>query len=572
MTNNITSIEGPVVSPNENCYYRSPGEKVRLLERSSAFRGKSWGKINAEIGGASATKLELAFAFGLLEKYLKWFLNPEENPIVGFIVRALAGSADFLEGKRDQEMFGIYGHGVPELSGKSSEETSSEKAMLSNFNKKEDAYVDDYMQNKRQDDRLVSKSGEWATWAAGLKPIPHFISGILGNSWRVGIQTVLDLPARCYWRVRFFGKSLHSDFVTTIWDLTRFKFLSLFGSSDASTKFKNEAKKVGEMSDKYFQSTDLKYKSEANAGLGLYVKMLIDRMKEHGKSIRDPKAALKRKCDAGLLKEVKDKNDPNKNFEKGYVDLNSKDDQKEQRRLGLVDFTGPICAALGLLGTVAFDPLKIIWGACGFETGKNLICALSASRKSFSLIHYIPRFLMTEMHEGESYKKLDEKYMNSGKEPNEAISELRYARKSRYNNAILGMVMAAGNICEPILHLKRGIIGDSRFGNFLVDTIIRFNDSFFRFFSARRGAQGREEYLKAALQEKRGKEFINDAEFVDALSKLENTDFDSLMKGRVLESQEQDPGIIGSGVKWLAKNLDRVKKACTGEDAYRQAA
>lgn len=573
----ITSIKRLLVSLNQP--YNYPGEKAEHPERSSALCGKEWGGVNSEVGGRTANYEELAFGLGIVRNYFNSFFNPEENPIVGFIIRALTGSSDFLEGKRDQEMYGeVYGHGINEYGGRDIDEIRHE--LVNDDLRKLSNRGDDLHQNKRQEalygERIVSKFGEWATKFSIVKPIAHFISGALGNSWRMGIQTLLDFPAKTYWRIRFFTKALHSNFCTNIWDLTKFKFLSLFGSSDASGKYENKAKEIGEMSNEYFRNKYKNdYKSESNPGLGLYRRMLKDRMTEHWQNIRDPKAALERKCKDKFLTrtdENKRKMDPGQTFENGYVDPNAEYDQKEQRRLAIMDFTGPICAALGLVGTVVFDPLKVLWGAAGLETGKNLVNALSSSRKSFSLINYIFRFIIPEMHSGAAYKNLDEKYMNSEGIPKKAISELRYTRKSRYDNALIGMAMAVGNICEPLLHLKRGIISDSKVGNFLIDTVIRFNDTFFlRFFSKRREVQGREEYLKAALEEKRGMKFVKDEDFVKALSELENGEFDDLMKAGVQGLPEPGLGVIGSCITWCADKLKRVKAACSGEVYYSRA-
>ena len=482
---------------NQNCIF----DKVKLPERSDALRGKNWGRKNLEVGGRTANYEELAFGLGIIKNYFSSCFDSVENPVLGFIVRALTGGGDFLEGQRDREMYGeAYGHGVDELAKVNANELTSDQNVFNRFEKEEERYGDDYAQNKRQEalygERIVAKFGEWATQISKIKPVAHFISGILGDNWRTAVQTILDFPARMWWRLRFFTKALHGNFVTSVWDLARFKFMSLFGSNAAAEKYTNKVQELGKMSGKYFEN---KYKvnKPGDVGLSLYLRMLMDRMTEHWEAIWNPQAALERKSNSenGFLERTSEKErevDSHKTFNNGFVDPNSENDKREQRRLALVDFTGPICAALGLIGTVVFDPLKIIWGVAGIEKGKGLINALSASRKSFSLINYIFRFIIPEMHEGAKYKEL-EKHMNSEEGPSEEIKEKYYARKSRYHNALLGIAVAVGNICEPLLHLKRGIIGDSKFGNFLIDTIIRFNDTFFlRFFSKRRETQGKE--------------------------------------------------------------------------------
>lgn len=369
-----------------------------------------------------------------------------------------------------------------------------------------------------------------------------------------------------------FGKSLHSNFVTTVWDLTRLKFMSFF-NDDSAKDYANKTKELGKKSNEYFIGKDknYNYNSNSNSGLGTYVSMLTDRMSEHWQNIWDPKAALERKSrskeEGGFLErtnEAERKADKNKSFENGYVDPNSEHDQKEQRRLALVDFTGPICAGLGLVGTVLFDPLKIIWSAAGIERGAGLINALSASRKSFSLINYVFRFIMPELNAGKEYQKLEELMKKEGG-PTKAVAERYYALKSRHHNALIGMAMAAGNICEPFLHLKRGVIGDSKFGNFLIDSVIKFNDTFFlRFFSKRREVQGRLEHLKVMAQEKLGKQHISNEDYAN----LSNTDFDELMKNRATVLPDSERNIVDSAVGLLSGLLTTVKDACSGKSGY----
>ncbi|OGI10606.1 MAG: hypothetical protein A3F80_04370 [Candidatus Melainabacteria bacterium RIFCSPLOWO2_12_FULL_35_11] len=566
---NIVGLIKSLTSLNQNCRF----DRVKSPEESYAFSGEAWAKKNAEVGGKTANWLKASFGLGIIRNYFNSFFNLEESPVLGLLVRAITGAGDFLEGKRDEEMFSIYGHGVDELSGKSPEEIITDDAMLSHLDKKkEDYFIDDAMQNIRQEalygERLISKFAKWSTQAANIKPVAHFVSGVLGNSWKTGIQTLLDLPARIYWRIRFFGKSLHSNFVTSIWDLTRFKFLSLLGSSSASKNYEDKIKELGNLSGEYFKDKNI-----GNPGLGLYVRMLKDRMAEHWNAIWNPKAALEKKYNDKFLQlttEQKRAADPSQRFENGFVDPNSNYDQKEQSRLALADFTGPICAALGLIGTVVFDPLKIIWGITGFERGKKLITALSASRKTFSLIHYIPRFLIPELNESKKYKDLEKKYMNSDKDPNKAVSELYYASKSRYHNALIGMAMAAGNICEPLLHLMRGITGDSKFGNFVIDSFVRFNDTFFLLFSKRREVQGRLERVRVMAQEiarSKGRTFVTNEDYEN----ISDDEFDRAMKDKtVLSSGSQQPSLIRKGLDLVATTVNKIESACTGE-AYSKA-
>ncbi len=555
----------PIISIDQNHHTSSE----RVAERSNALCGKAWGRVNSDVGGRTARYDELEFCIGILGNYLKSYFNPEENPVINFAIRAVTGIGDFFGGKRDQEMYGkAYGHGVDELSGLSPEELKNENGIFNRLEKEENRYGDDYIQNKRQEalygERIISKFAEWSTQLSKIKPIAHFISGVLGDNWRNAVQTILDAPARVWWRLRFFTKALHGNFVTSIWDLTRLKVMSFF-SGNASEAYNRKAKDLAEMSNEYFSS---KYnKKENNPGLGLYAQMLKDRMLEHWQNIWDPKAALERKCNDKFLQRTTEQErsaDPSKTFNNGYVDPNSEYDRKEQSRLAAVDFTGPICAALGLIGTVVFDPLKVIWNFAGFERGKNVINALSASRKSFSLAHYILRFIIPEMSEGATYKDL-EKYMNSKEGPKKATAELYYARKSRYYNALIGMVMAAGNICEPLLHLKRGIVGDSKFGNFLIDSIMKFNDTFFlRFFSKRREVQGREQYLQARVKEKLGKQYLENKDY----EKISDPEFDNLMKDRTVEVPSSGLGIIDSVTTWAAEKITSVEKTCSGEAGY----
>jgi hypothetical protein len=297
--------------------------------------------------------------------------------------------------------------------------------------------------------------------------------------------------------------------------------------------------------------------------------MLFDRMKEHWEGIMNPKAVLERKIKDGYLKTVtKDEKtaDRNKTFDKGYVNPNSTEDVRHQWMRSMTDFTGPICGGLGLVGSFVFEPLRVLWNIAGIETGKNLVCALSASRKSLSMVNYIYRFIWEEMKQGGKYIKL-EQFMDSknsnGQSPNKALKELHSAMKSRYANGMFGMFVAAGNILEPFIHLFGGV-QESRFAKFLFNILVKFNDNgLVRLFSRRRECLGRIENINLMAasriygsREITGEDYaqITDAEFDERAREIyapkpgSQSDVNVPYLSTVAGTYERVKGVIAGGI------------------------
>ena len=533
---------------------------VERQQKSHALYGKEWGRVNSNVGQRTASYNEAGFLLKVVSNYFSSFVDAENNPMAKFLSSLFLAGSSGLHGKRDQEMYDeAYATGLDDLNSgeiKAEDFKHDDRRVLNKLGR-----LDDLSQNLQEEamfgEKVVAQSGRLAAQTSRLKPLLYTATSFFGYNTRNLIWTVLDINARRYWRERFFGKSLHSNFVTSQWELLKSSFTG---------NYQAKAKELGQFADKYFQNKYKgKYKS-GKVGLNLYWHMILDRMKEHWNAISNPEAALKEKCnkERGSLHEVSEeerKLDPMKSFHNGYVNPKSELDQNEQRRLALTDFTGPICGALGLIGTYVFDPLKIIFNFAGVEKGKHVIDALSASRKTFSLINYIPRFIWDEYNQGATYKEL-EPHMNK-KNVSKALAELYYARKARYNNAVIGMAMAASTIVEPLIHLWKPKLGDSKLTNFLVTSLVDFNDSFFlRFFSMRRGVQGRLNHVNGIAREKLGLKHVGGEDYL----KLDNKAYDASMK--TAKGSKEGRHFVVPFLDTAASKLVDVKRMCSGESVY----
>lgn len=547
--------------PSEKVPQRSPGHAD--IDTSHESREK-WALANILTGRRTKNLLNTAFLGGLVQAWFHNFQDIENNNFLRWVDKLLYTVPSVLEGERDNQMYAnVYGMGI----GRNlTEEEIRNPELALKLGKV--PFVDDWLENKRQEklygERIIPKLGALAYYSARVKPLAHLLSGlVLGGNFRGIVETVMDIPARWYWRGRFFGGALHANFLTTIWDLSRLRFMSFFGSQSAKLQYQELVTKIGRDSQTYFKN---KY-GESNvsntpSSLGTYFAMLKDRMKEHSDSIsvQGARKSIQRKIDEGFFAKI-DSNqrlrNPDRTIDRGFADPNDmQSDVPFQRRTSLVDFTGPISASLGLFATTIFDPLKCLWRGLGIEKGKYLIEALSASRKSFQLLNYVPRFIETELNSGKGYEMLEPRIQNvllkmitKGVEAKQAELILRQAlkssdfkntlllnpevrqkltgeeidecfkdenvseimrqfyltKKNRYYNGMLGLVVAASSIFEPIAHLFRPAFQGNRFYSFLFDSLIKFNDDFFlRFFSLRRETLGMEAYLRSFVERKLG--------------------------------------------------------------------
>ena len=506
----VYKIDGQIVPHRvyHNQNYHMPGEKVPL--ESYSHTGEKWARTNLRVGKETSNYLELACLIDVVSNYFNSFLEPENNKFVAFIVKGLRACQGYLEGERDKGMYKeVYSKGLDEVTrGDLTDEQilNQEKPLSLGM------FRDDFLANKllevNHKERWIPKLWKWATECAKIKPAISLISGFLGDKISTVIYTVTETPARLLWRARFFPGALHANFVTTVLDLAKLKMMSIFNNKEATIQLNEKLKEVDRLSMEYFENK-YKGKPKDKQGFRLYVHMLGDRMKEHWNGIVSPKETLERKVKDGFLKPTTMEERQitrDRTIGKGYVDLNSQADISHQRTTSITDFTGPICASLGIVGTVVFDPLRAIWVSAGMNKGKNVINALSASRKSFSLLNYIFRFIKTEIDQGSKYATL-EKLVNpgaNGSTPSKAVKELYHAMKTRYITGLGGMLIAAGNIVEPIFHLFKSRFEDNRFANFLFNIYTRsFNDNgLVWIFSQRRECQGMIEHIDSIVGDK----------------------------------------------------------------------
>lgn len=543
-----------------------------------------WGLVNIDAGGRSANLSTMAFFIGMIQKWVCNFQDPENNFFARWFDKLLYTASSMLEGQRDSEMYqNIYGMGI-------GKDLTKEEIQDQNLTMRSGKvpYIDDWLENKNQEslygEKLVPWFGELAHNAARIKPFSNGITGLfLGRELGRSIEVLLDLPARIYWRLRFYGTALHANFVMAAWNLVKFRTLSFF-NNPAKTDFKKLVSDLGNKSGEYFKN---KYPSDhsnlinGKTGLALYWSMLKDRMSEHwgGISKTGAKKILERKVEdkflVPIIGEIKEEDDaeqleksgllvrkknPERTLSRGYADPNYKGDIAEQRRLSIVSFTAPIVATLGLISTVVFVPLKCVWGITGMEKFKYTVDVLASSGKSFQLFNYLFRFIIPEMQEGSGYKELESSATKEN--ASEPLKQLYQARKMKYKNALLGLMVTAGSLFEPFGHFFKQSFIDNKFYHFLFDTLIKFNDDFFlRFFSERRKCMGLETYLRsyvgAKKEEQEGREVqhvgVNDFESVsDTLDNLRIFGAERMKNQRIYKAPKLS--------SWLSNLLNSVKQ------------
>ena len=433
---------------NQN--YNAPGEEEPL--HSSAHTGREWTRANIRAGGESSNYLELSFFTDILKNYFTCFLDPENNIFSSVTSKLLGAFSGFLDGFRDKRMYEeVYAEGLTDVArGK-----ISDSQVVNQEHNNPNSFRDDFMENEllrvQRGERIISKFWSWATTMAGIKPFLFMVTSFLPDKWKTAIETVEETPSRTLWRLRFNPGALHANFVTTAWDLLKLKTMSIFGGERAA-EYRNKVGEAQNLAQTYFKNKyNGQHNSNGKSGLGLYFSMLFDRMKEHWQGVVNPKVVLEKKVKDGYLESVtKDEKaaDRNKTFDKGYVNPNSEEDVNHQWMRSMTDLTGPICGGLGLVGSFVFEPLRVLWNVAGIETGKNLISALSASRKSLSMVNYIYRFIWEEMKQGGRHLSL-EKFMDSnpnGQAPNKALRELHSALKARYANGLFFISFASFTI------------------------------------------------------------------------------------------------------------------------------
>ena len=558
---------------NQNRYI--PGEEKPLVSTSQT--GKNWAKANINSGRHTSHLLEMSFFVDIVKNYFNSFLEPQDNVFAGSVVKLLNAVSGFFDGTRDKVMYEeVYSKGLDETN---RGELSNEQIANQGEYLGENLFRDDYMENKllevHHNERLIPKFWNLATKMAGIKPIVSVVSSFLSDGLRTAVDTILETPGRGLWRLRFFPGALHANFVTTIWDLTRLKVMGVFGSKSAKAELSKKVEEVGQTSKKYFENKrgDNCKSTEGKPGLRIYFQMLTDRMKEHWDGIWNPKQSLQKKLeDKFLLPTSKTERTENRNrtIDRGFVsvDSNGKVDSQfdidHQRMLSASDFTGPICAGLGLIGSFVFEPLRVVWSLAGINTGKNIINAISASRKSFSLFNYTFRFIFEEVTQGKKYLTLDNVVNSkSGQsEPNKATKEMYYAMKERYLNGLMGLGVVVGNVIEPVLHLMKPMFEENRFANFLFNSFIKFNDNgLVRLFSKRRECRGRIEDINSLVKQKipYSKQIA-----IEDYSKISDAEFDDRVQCRIAESGKLGLEFASSFLTRITSAYDKLVKSFTG--------
>lgn len=496
---------------NQNRFYHLEEEPLTSVSHAELNMPRKsrerWGIKNLETGARTTHLLNFAFIFGVIQSWFENFQDLENSFLARMLTKIFCTASTVAEAERDKQMYEeIYAMGIDGNLNHSeilnqADAINSEKIIGS----------DDILENMREEklygESIIPKAGKLATSAAKIKPVTALIGGLfLNDGLRNALNSILDMPARGYWRGRFFSSSLHANFVTTWVDLIKLSAKSVF--SDSGRQELNKLlKTLGDNSKQYFQSKyNGSYMSDTKSPLSMYFSMLKDRMIEHFNAIRDPKQALEEKCKRGFLHEVDSatrRPNPDRTIDRGYADPENSNDQAYQKRVAIVDFTAPFCALFGLLGAFVFDPIKIAMGAFKIEKGINVVSALSSSRKSWQNLNYIFRFMLPELSAGSSYKDL-EKIIREGN-PSEAVKQFYASKKRRYINGWIGLLVAAGSIFEPLGHLFKYKFEDSRLYKFLFDSLVHFNDDgFLGFFTMRRRCMGEEAFLRSYIEEKKG--------------------------------------------------------------------
>jgi hypothetical protein len=483
------------------------------LKEDFYTKQRAWGITNKEVGEKASSSLITSFFTGLVTDYLSIL---EDSPALNIVKKIFTGFSSSFEGLRDHLMYEhLYGQGIS--SNLTKAETIDQKAALKS---EKVPFLDDVRENLLQqelfEENIVGKTGELATIAARVKPFGNLITSLLPTEYKRFVDTIVDLPAKCYWRLRFFGGSLHANFVTTAVNLVKHGVGSMV-SSTSREKYTTLKKELHEKSAEYFKDKGLN--DVANTGesssLSLYFKMLQNRLGEHWKAFRNPEAAISEKLEKGII---------------------SKEDNvsaKRQKLASITDLTAPFCAAFGLIGTIVFDPLSKIAAIANIETGRNLLNAAASSRKLFQLANYIPRFMLPEWR---ARKKADEyAYAVTGEGANdpklEVARQLYYAHKARGQNALLGFVVAALNISEPFAHLFGFANSESRLVKFMFSALQRVGDTgFLQFFTKRRQHLGEENFALSFARELDYKQYDKRVAMREDLSAVDLTGVDHTLE------------------------------------------
>ncbi|MBI3590326.1 MAG: hypothetical protein HY094_02970 [Candidatus Melainabacteria bacterium] len=498
----------------------NPALPIEKPQRSFTHSGDKWAIANARTGERTSNYIWLSAVSDLFKNYIDAFINDGSSIFVTGFRNMFGAVADFLVGKRDQEMYDeVYSTGVDKYSeGRLTEDLLQDQNSL----RAEIPVADDFEEDvtRFKDNGVIKKLWLWAAQTSKLKPFVYPLAAALGGRFINLGMLALDSTAMALWRGRFIDSGLYTNATKDLLELGT----SIFNSEAR----KNKISELDTLARKYFSNSDLENKGEIlkKSGLRLYFSMLKHMQTQHLKDAREPEGALKRKIDAKYLKETNEKErgeDPSKSFGQGFADPKSDQDKKYQRFSSIADFIGPSFGALGIAITGVFTPLKAIVDLAGIQS--RWIDAVSASRKGLSMVYYFFKIMLPELMQSKT-DNLNELIKNGT--ATKATKMLYEVRKTRSTNAWMMIVNGFANIVEPYFHLKQS---DSRAFKFVKGCLVDFANSFLlNGFSARRACLGKMQYLYSTVSEALGKngvldvreedfQNINDKTFEEALQR-----------------------------------------------------
>lgn len=508
---------------------------------SAAHQGPEWAGANYSTGQHCVRLLDLHLITGLFTDFLFTFQD-QDSGFVKFFSNTWNAISGALYGKREEEMYtNVYCAGADALE---ENDYSNQSKILTKTNFVMD---DSHEMAHFLKDKVINFLWKGTTNISKWSPAVFFGSAFLGKKWSDFIFSFSQTWSRATWRFSYLLPTVfHNNVVGTGLNLIKLKFLSMFtkGYKQEYDSFTNN---VANMAYEYAKKT---YENESSlngkAGVSAYFWMLKDRLWSHWEGIKDPQKILSKKAGKDLIETTKEerKTNPERNLDQGYVIPTSSEDKDVQRRVSIVNFTAPFCAAVGLIGTLVFEPLRCIWNVSGLERGKGVLSFLANLRGPASLTNYFFKFFKLEQEIGNlglfGNRELRglQKYIDDGT-ANEAIQHLYQAKRNRLVNSYLGIVTLAGSFVDSFGQLSRSFDTENRTQNFIFSVLSRFvNFGFVRFFSARRRDWGREEQIHLAAKEaliaegkiKRESELtrenfdeindIDNAKFNEALNKL----------------------------------------------------
>ncbi len=469
-------------------------QRTRIMGHPSAGEKSvaRFGSLNSEIGGYSENCLDISATLGVVSDFIKSFFSNSESLLLKGVDRVISATSIFFSAKRDQLMYLLFGDGVDGdvYASVKHENNPFDANEVPKLQTQLRGHVDDLAENLGQKqaygESVVPFFGWLATLSAKVKPIVSPLAAFLPANFQNAIDSTIDLGARSWWRMRMFGTSLHANFLTSMVNLAKNGIMSI-GSSKAREDLRTQVTGLGDFAKRYFQAEGNQElaNSTTHSSMGLYTKMLADRVRSHWNNVWMDKDEL--------VQNLKNK--------KVLVD-GDPTSPRDLKLMAISELTAPFCSAIGLAGTFIFEPLKILGKFMGIERGMNLINALSTSRKATHLFNYIFRFIVPEINGGRDTIKALEECINNNT-ATEIQRQLYFTAKTKERNGIFGMFVASGNIVEPIMHLLGLGNSENNLTKFAFNLFTRFNDTgLLRFFSTRRHTFGNEAIIRSIAMNK----------------------------------------------------------------------